>query len=464
MFIAAAGAGLQEALSAQNLLSPQAIILYALALLGVILWIAGILLVRSKSRQDVQRMEDSVKLVVQKLTEISELASGLHDGFGALADEFKFFKEKVMVKLNSNARALEMLPKISESLVQLKPPEPQPSDAAAKAALEAEIAENGRQIASRDERIRTLQLEIENFHKIIEGRSLASDAKQDPGEERERIKLEREELVAAKAAFMDNQERIKLEIQLASGKLRDLQELTKSERQSLAEAKKALEEEKAELAKGHQPGTKDDASFDAERKALVAEIDRLRDTVRRLEEQIAEFPIGDGSPSDSAPDAEPGGPEPAEVPVMTPEPVIPPHVPDVQHAPDAPAAPSQGPAGEKPAQHAEIKGIAVSEQDGVLVIEVGYLEVKRPEAQEMIDAVFSRTGDKNDRILLDFSRSKYINSSGMSAITKVAVERNCQIVLTNRDILKVIDLMGFLPLLNINESFEEAFKAFSDVE
>jgi len=110
------------------------------------------------------------------------------------------------------------------------------------------------------------------------------------------------------------------------------------------------------------------------------------------------------------------------------------------------------------------KGVKAKKIKDILVVEIQYDDMKRPEAQELIDLIFGITEEKSDRVLLDCSKAAYINSSGMSAVTKIAVERNCQIVLSSPDILKIIDLMGFLPLLNINESYDEAMSAFSDEE
>jgi hypothetical protein len=40
------------------------------------------------------------------------------------------------------------------------------------------------------------------------------------------------------------------------------------------------------------------------------------------------------------------------------------------------------------------------------------------------------------------------------------VERDCRLVLTAEDVIKVMDLMGFLPLLTICATQEEALRSF----
>jgi anti-anti-sigma regulatory factor len=98
----------------------------------------------------------------------------------------------------------------------------------------------------------------------------------------------------------------------------------------------------------------------------------------------------------------------------------------------------------------------------LLVVRVHYREVKRPEAQELVAGVFERTDAKDDRVLVDLTNTAYVNSSGLSAITKIAVERNCRLLLTADDVIKVMDLMGFLPLLTICATEEEARRSFEE--
>ena len=104
----------------------------------------------------------------------------------------------------------------------------------------------------------------------------------------------------------------------------------------------------------------------------------------------------------------------------------------------------------------------MTEHDGIVHVRVHHREVKKPEAQELVEAVFTRTKDRTDRVLLDLSETAYVNSSGLSAITKIAVERNCRVVLTAEDVLKVMDLMGFLALLRICATEDEALRSFAE--
>ncbi|MHC4777338.1 MAG: STAS domain-containing protein, partial [Planctomycetota bacterium] len=67
-------------------------------------------------------------------------------------------------------------------------------------------------------------------------------------------------------------------------------------------------------------------------------------------------------------------------------------------------------------------------------------------------------------ILLDLSQLKYINSRGLSSITKVAVQRTAHIVLTNDNVLKIMDMMGFLPLFTLFETVDAALEAFGETE
>lgn len=109
-------------------------------------------------------------------------------------------------------------------------------------------------------------------------------------------------------------------------------------------------------------------------------------------------------------------------------------------------------------------GIHVAAYAGILLVRLDFNEIKNPEAHALDEVIFSETSDKDDRILLNLDSVKYINSRGLSSITKIAVQRTANLVLTNENVLKIMDMMGFLPLFTIFNTEEDALEAFGETE
>ncbi|MHC4599221.1 MAG: STAS domain-containing protein [Planctomycetota bacterium] len=138
-------------------------------------------------------------------------------------------------------------------------------------------------------------------------------------------------------------------------------------------------------------------------------------------------------------------------------------VPD--ELPPAPvAAPKPADEGERLEFTQRAPGIEVAAYAGIFAVRTGFEEMKNDQAHALDEVIFSETSDKEDRILLDLNSLKYINSRGLSSITKVAVQRTAHIVLTNDNVLKIMDMMGFLPLFTLFENLEEALDAFGETE
>jgi anti-anti-sigma regulatory factor len=514
--------------TAENLLSFQAFLMYALAFLGVLFWIVALLILKGAARKSLKQTRELSEDLYLKVMEAHDLSAGLHDGFSTLSDEFKFFKEKVLVKMTSNSRLLEGLPRIAEQIAQIQ--EAPPVLTSADQDLTVEVERLEKEAATKDERIRSLEREMENFHRIIEEKTLEAQP-ESSAQDADSLRRRRETLDTDKEAFEANSDKIKAEIQAASDRLRKVQEETRearealeAEKQSLEDERRALEEEKAELAE--MGGLPVHDAKEGPDEAIIAERDHLREDVERLQRLLAQAQSGetDSNGESEAPLIEAAAPamdsslsettEPFTVPppppaeetrgwgaVLAGEKITdetPEELPGdgaAEEEPEPPAdepdwpppeAPSEEPAEDRPEEPApeepvheekphrrdsegvpvpfDSKGVKAKKINDILVVEIQYDDMKRPEAQELIDLIFGITEEKSDRVLLDCSKAAYINSSGMSAVTKIAVERNCQIVLTSPDILKIIDLMGFLPLLNINESYEEAMSAFADEE
>ncbi len=233
-------------------------------------------------------------------------------------------------------------------------------------------------------------------------------------------------------------------------------------------AKAALEAEKKELAAERERLAKEKQALRGELETTKKERDQLAkgranldqelEQVERDREQLAKERAQKHAPvAASPPAAAPAKPAPATAA---------PHA-AATGAPRPPGPSTTSMRAAKPPEAAPTLrapaagGLEVEKKEGILRVKVNYREVKKPEAQEMVDAIFSQTRAKEDRVLLDLANTSYVNSSGLSAITKIALERDCRIVLTTDDVIKVMDLMGFLPLLQICATEAEALRAFA---
>jgi anti-anti-sigma regulatory factor/type II secretory pathway pseudopilin PulG len=196
-------------------------------------------------------------------------------------------------------------------------------------------------------------------------------------------------------------------------------------------------------------------------KETDAAIAKLQREVSTLSRNLDELGEGiEGKIDQLAKSVKAAAAKPAAAPARPPKPAARPAA-----EPSKPSAAKPEPAAPKPATAAKPAAasganVDYEEENGILKVIVHFREVKRPEAQELVGGVFDRTSDKTDRIMVDLSEVAYVNSSGLSAITKIAVERDCRLVLTAEDVIKVMDLMGFLPLLTICATQEEALRSF----
>ena len=87
-----------------------------------------------------------------------------------------------------------------------------------------------------------------------------------------------------------------------------------------------------------------------------------------------------------------------------------------------------------------------------------------PEAEELLVAQIE-AGET--RIVIDFSKTEYISSAGLRVIMKTAMllkDKGGGIALCNgnEQIYEVLEISGFLEIVNYYSSFEDAVKAVSD--
>jgi anti-anti-sigma factor len=87
-----------------------------------------------------------------------------------------------------------------------------------------------------------------------------------------------------------------------------------------------------------------------------------------------------------------------------------------------------------------------------------------PEAEELLVAQIE-AGET--QIVMDFSKTEYISSAGLRVIMKTAIllkDKDGRIALcnSNEQIYEVLEISGFLDIINYCSSFEEAVIAVSD--
>ncbi len=87
-----------------------------------------------------------------------------------------------------------------------------------------------------------------------------------------------------------------------------------------------------------------------------------------------------------------------------------------------------------------------------------------PEAEKLLTAQID-AGET--RIVMDFSKTEYISSAGLRVIMKTAIllkDKDGRIALcnSNEQIYEVLEISGFLEIINYCSSFEVAVIAVSD--
>ncbi len=95
--------------------------------------------------------------------------------------------------------------------------------------------------------------------------------------------------------------------------------------------------------------------------------------------------------------------------------------------------------------------------DGVLVVRSLVSEMKAPEAERLIELVFDEF--EGDEVVLNLTPVGYINSTVMSALSRVAVAKNLRVVGLQAPVQGILDTMGLLQFLDMAPSEEDAIKS-----
>lgn len=100
-------------------------------------------------------------------------------------------------------------------------------------------------------------------------------------------------------------------------------------------------------------------------------------------------------------------------------------------------------------------------RDGILRIRVHKAELKAAEAEYLVEVVFDELGGDCDRVLLNLAEVEYVNSTVMSALSRVSVARDLRVVAMQPSVERILDTMGLLQFLDRCPTEEAALEEFA---
>ena len=109
----------------------------------------------------------------------------------------------------------------------------------------------------------------------------------------------------------------------------------------------------------------------------------------------------------------------------------------------------------------KFRNIEYSVENGVLVASVPSRDFVMEQAQDVVDLVFDKFDSGPAEIVLDISAVNYINSSGISVVIRLNLERKLVLVGPTRTVRDILELTGVLPFVPEAPSVGEALKLFS---
>lgn len=86
--------------------------------------------------------------------------------------------------------------------------------------------------------------------------------------------------------------------------------------------------------------------------------------------------------------------------------------------------------------------------EGILVLRIHKAELKSRDAEHLIDLVFDEPGGDCEQIILNLTDVEYINSTVMSAMSRISVARDLRVVGMQDGVTRILDTMGLLQFLD----------------
>jgi len=92
-------------------------------------------------------------------------------------------------------------------------------------------------------------------------------------------------------------------------------------------------------------------------------------------------------------------------------------------------------------------------------------DLKLEDAEQMVEIVFDHEDHwEVEKIVFEMGKVEYMNSTAISAISRIADAKDLKIVQMTPKVGAIMDTMGILPFLEIFESTEEALKDFNEAD
>jgi len=110
---------------------------------------------------------------------------------------------------------------------------------------------------------------------------------------------------------------------------------------------------------------------------------------------------------------------------------------------------------------AAFNNIEYAVRDEILHISLPGKDFVMEQAHEMVDLVFEKMDDGPKDIVLDLSGVEYINSSGISVVIRMNLEKNVRLVNPSPMVSDILELTGVLPFVPRFDSVEEAVASFA---
>lgn len=105
--------------------------------------------------------------------------------------------------------------------------------------------------------------------------------------------------------------------------------------------------------------------------------------------------------------------------------------------------------------------IIYKKANDVLFLSFEKEELKLEDAERMVEIVFDLEEHWDvDKIVFEMEKVAYVNSSVISAISRIADAKDLKIVRMSEKVSSIMDTMGLLAFLDLFDSTEEAMKDF----
>ena len=95
---------------------------------------------------------------------------------------------------------------------------------------------------------------------------------------------------------------------------------------------------------------------------------------------------------------------------------------------------------------------------GTLVVRIHNRKFDYEEGEQVVDAVYRNApeGQKINHVVLNLETVEQVRSAGLSVIGRLGLDYQLKVVCPSPEVKKVLNMMGFLPLLKLHYTEKEA--------